>query len=52
MNREAAVDFSPGREPWERALFGTSSPERAAEDVPPFQGLFLGEPEPRAYALG
>ena len=49
MSREAALDFSPGRQPWERCCFGTSSPEGAADRLPPLQGFVLPlNPEPRA----
>src|SRR5437868_8515059 len=39
MSREAAPDSSPGRKPWVFGFNGKTSPERAAELLPPFQGL-------------
>src|SRR5437764_15286391 len=39
MSREAAPDSSPGRKPWVFWFNGKTSPERAAEVLPPFQGL-------------
>src|SRR2546421_114092 len=38
-SREAALDISPGRQPWEKCRFARSSPERAADILPPLWGL-------------
>jgi hypothetical protein len=37
-SREAASDFSPGRQPWVKLIMNIS-PERATEILPPLSGL-------------